>query len=163
MNLSTTSKIDKSGSSKKLYLVAAVAALALILGGAFVYKQLGTKGGAAVSGLAGSPLANLAGGSSYWAVFLTNGQTYFGRLDPDDLNGNYVKLSEVYYLEKTAAPATTTGKAVESATPGYNLIHLGNELHGPKDEMVINRQSVLFIEQLKTDSKVVTTIQSAKR
>lgn len=109
--------------------------------------------------------SNLQAKGAYWAVFLTNGQTYFGKLDPDDLNGNYVTLSEVHYLEKSsdaaAAPATKT--APQPAASGYNLVKLGNELHGPTDTMIINRQSVLFIEQLKSDSKVVAAIAAANR
>lgn len=110
-------------------------------------------------------LGNLQDKGAYWAVFLTNGQTYFGKLDPDDLNGNYVTLSEVHYLEKSSdtAPAPATKTAPQPAASGYNLVRLGDELHGPTDMMVINRQSILFIEQLKADSKVVTAISAANR
>jgi len=161
MNLSTTNRLDKPKNGK-LYAAALLVVIIVLVGGFFALNKLQGGKSPIVSGLTNNPLSALKTGT-YWAVFLTNGQTYFGRLDPDDLNGNYLNLSEVYYLEKTTAQAPAAGKATESTTPGYNLIHLGNELHGPTDAMVINRQSVLFIEQLKPDSKVVTTIQSAKR
>jgi len=39
------------------------------------------------------------------------------------------------------------------------LIKLGKELHGPKDQMVLNRDHILFIEELSSDSKVVKSIE----
>jgi hypothetical protein len=42
----------------------------------------------------------------------------------------------------------------------FQLIKLGNELHGPTDKMYINRSQVLFYEQLRKDSQVVVNIES---
>lgn len=113
-----------------------------------------------ISGLLGNTTTDKVAPSSTWAVFLTNGQTYFGNLDPDDLNGNYVNLSGVYYLERSQTTDTSGQTASGSAGGGYNLVHLGSELHGPMDKMLINRMQVLMIEQLKSDSKVVKAIES---
>jgi hypothetical protein len=41
---------------------------------------------------------------------------------------------------------------------GLSLVKLGNELHGPKDEMTINKAHIIFVEDLKADGKVVTAI-----
>ena len=91
------------------------------------------------------------------AVFLTNGQVYFGHLSEE--NSQYVKLTEIYYLQiqKTLQPdpqANTT----PAEQPRLSLVKLGNELHGPTDEMRINREQILFYEDLKPDSRVVQAI-----
>src|SRR5580704_1073814 len=40
--------------------------------------------------------------SGYSAVFLTNGQVYFGKLS--DANKNYVKLTDIFYLQVVTPP-----------------------------------------------------------
>lgn len=91
----------------------------------------------------------------YQAVFLTNGQVYFGKISNE--NSKYPVLREVFYLQVT--------QTVQPAEPGQtppsniNLVKLGGELHGPTDEMRINRDQILFIEDLKSDSRVVQAIQ----
>lgn len=92
-------------------------------------------------------------GGKWQAVFLSNGQVYFGNLEKD--TDKEVILTNIYYLQVTTAlqPADST-----QAQQGLSLVKLGNELHGPKDEMSINKAHVVFIEELKTDGKVVTAI-----
>lgn len=96
--------------------------------------------------------------ANYQAVFLTNGQVYFGRAS--HLNGDYVKLTDIYYLQ--------VQNALQPAQSGANnnqqimLMKLGNELHGPMDKMLINRSQISFIEDLKPDSRVVAAIGQYK-
>ncbi|MDO8486678.1 MAG: hypothetical protein Q7S45_00050 [Candidatus Curtissbacteria bacterium] len=96
--------------------------------------------------------------SGYSAVFLTNNQVYFGKLE--DANSDYPRLKEVYYLRANTAlqPKAATG----SAQSDVSLIKLGEELHGPSDEIKFNRDQILYIEDLKTDSKVVKAIEDFK-
>ncbi|MCX6784056.1 MAG: hypothetical protein NT141_03225 [candidate division WWE3 bacterium] len=158
-----------SGSKNILIPVAIIAGvLVLAIGGLFVYRQV--KATATASNVLGAnnTVAN-SSPSQYWSVSLNNGETYFGKLNPNDLNGNYINLSEVYYLVKStdntaAAPAAkgATAPAAAAATPGYTLVHLGNEVHGPADKMMINKDNVLYVEQLRADSKVVTAITGGK-
>jgi hypothetical protein len=42
------------------------------------------------------------------------------------------------------------------------LIKLGGELHGPTDTMQINRDQILLIEDLRTDSNLVAAIGNYK-
>ncbi|MDF1497119.1 MAG: hypothetical protein P1P90_03585 [Patescibacteria group bacterium] len=86
------------------------------------------------------------------AVFLTNGQVYFGEVL--DLNEGNISLQNIYYLQSDK----TTQPSQLDAQSDLKLIKLGNELHGPEDMMHINRDHVLFIEPLKKDSKVVKAI-----
>lgn len=94
---------------------------------------------------------------SYQAVFLSNGQVYFGRVN--DLNSRYVKLQDIYYLiQRRPLQPQTPPEEGEQQPPQFTLIKLGNELHGPVDEMVINRDQILFIEELKSDGRVAQAI-----
>ena len=96
----------------------------------------------------------------YQAVFLTNGQVYFGHLSK--LESDYYKLSDVYYLQnKSDEKAANEGQLNSNAD--VQLIKLGNEVHGPEDSMVIERSQVLFFENLKNDGNVVKSIQQYKK
>ncbi len=99
-----------------------------------------------------------ASGSGKWqAVFLTNGQVYFGKVVAE--NSNEVVLRKIYYLQVEQQIQPERAQAADDKTqPKLSLVKLGNELHGPEDEMKINRDQVLFIEDLKDDGKVVTAI-----
>ncbi len=88
----------------------------------------------------------------YQAVFLTNGQVYFGKLT--DLNSKYLVLKNVFYIENNNPSSTTT-----TQNSNYTLRKLGTaELHLPEDKMVVNRDTVTFWENLKDTSQVVTKI-----
>lgn len=161
--MTVTNIITATNQPKKRLLIVGLALVITLIVAFGVYSAVFKS--APLSGIA-SPtnlLNNLKPTGAYWAVFLNNGQTYFGKLDPDNLNGNFITLSEVHYLEKAAETTTPAAKtAPQPEKSGYSLVRLGNELHGPLDTMIINRASVLFIEQLKPDSKVVTAITVAK-
>jgi hypothetical protein len=85
--------------------------------------------------------------SAYQAVFLANGSTYFGKLQPQ--GDEWFLLSDIFYL--------STGE--QSST---QLIKRGNEPQGPKEPMIIPRDQVLFIENLRDDSEIVTLIKRFK-
>jgi|SRR3989344_1827672 len=86
---------------------------------------------------------------TYQAVFLTNDQTYFGHLK--NINQDYLILSDVYYVKISDSGAG-------------QLIKLGAiEPHGPKDQMVINKEQLLFWENMRPDSQVVKTIQNMQQ
>ncbi len=92
----------------------------------------------------------------YQAVFLTNDQVYFGKLSNE--NSDYPVLKDIYYLRVTSQLQPV--EAETTAQPAINLVKLGNELHSPKDEMRINKDHILFIEDLKPDSQVVVAIKN---
>lgn len=92
----------------------------------------------------------------YQAVFLTNGQVYFGKVK--DINGKYVDLQNIYYLNSQQQPETTDKDKAAQPT-SFSLVKLGCELHGPVDQMVINREQVSFWENLTTEGKVAKAIE----
>jgi len=86
-----------------------------------------------------------------YAVFLSNGQVYFGSIQEE--NENALILKGVYYIQRT-----------ENANPtgDVTLLKLGNEVHGPEDGMEVNRDHVLFIEKLKEDGRISQAIKQYK-
>lgn len=97
--------------------------------------------------------------TKYQAVFLTNGQVYFGQVSNE--KSDPVMVKDIYYLrvQRQIQPAA---EGAEADKPQVSLIKLGNELHGPTDAMRINREQILFIEDLKDDGKVVKAIAEDK-
>ena len=91
----------------------------------------------------------------YQALFLTNGQVYFGKLSQVD--GSYVKIKDIYYLQVQQQVQPEDKKADQQ--PQVSLAKLGNELHGPEDVMYVSREQVLFWENLKEDGKVAKAIK----
>ncbi len=103
----------------------------------------------------------------YQAVFLSNGQVYFGKLH--NLRGEYIDLREIYYLQmqnsdnqQSDDEAADAMSNLETASD-VKLIKLGNELHGPTDKMMINKDQVLFWENMQSDSKVSQAIGQYKQ
>ncbi len=103
--------------------------------------------------------------SAYQAVFLSNGQVYFGRLSA--ANSDYPILTDIYYLQVVQPPlqGQQSGTATapdQTAQQQISLVKLGNELHGPVDEMHISKTQILFYEDLKSDGQVVKAIEAYK-
>lgn len=86
----------------------------------------------------------------YQAVFLNGGQAYFGKVKT--LNDRFIDLSDIYYI-------STNGQSNENTQANISLVKLGSELHCPQDRMIINRDQVLFWENLNDDGKVVNAIK----
>jgi len=99
----------------------------------------------------------------YQAVFLTNGEVYFGKIQSHD--NSYLELTDIYYIQVT--PVLQQGQENQNKNDNKNqqpqqnqisLVKLGNELHGPMDQMTINKNLVAYVENLKDDSKVTQAI-----
>lgn len=94
----------------------------------------------------------------YQAVFLNNGQVYFGKIST--LTDKYVDLRGIYYLTQS----TTTSGGQQTATGDYTLVKLGcQQIHYPTDQMLINRDQVTFWENLSKDGKVAKSIEEFKK
>jgi flagellar basal body-associated protein FliL len=104
--------------------------------------------------------------NQYQAVFLTNGQVYFGKLQ--NTSGEYLRMTDVYYLQvqNNQNQQSADNKAQEQTqqTTGQpQLIKLGQELHGPEDELNILRTQISFWENLKDNGKVAQAIKQYKQ
>jgi len=93
-----------------------------------------------------------SGTEKLYAVFLLDGQAYFGHLE-DVPWSDTVQLTDVYYFDD--ARKTTTDLSV-------GLLRRGTELHAPADGMRIRRDKVLAIERVGLDSPVARAIEAQR-
>lgn len=100
--------------------------------------------------------------SRYQAVFLVNGQIYFGKLE--DVNEKSFKLKNIYYPQaQSSATDGSESEAAKAQPSGIQLIKLGDEVHGPESEMYISKDQILYYENLKADSKVSQLIDQNEK
>ena len=96
--------------------------------------------------------------SKYQAVFMSNGQIYFGKLS--DFNDSSFKITSIYYPQAQSTDETSTSKTdVSNSQSNIQLFRVTDGVHGPEDEMVITKSQILYYENLKSDSKVTQLIE----
>ena len=117
---------------------------------ALLWKGLGAFGAVPIGDF---PIVSPA---RWQAVFLSNGQVYFGHLQ--NYNRGYTRLQDIYYLQ-----AQQPLQSGEPVPPALNLVKFGRELHGPEDAMMIPKNQILFWENMKDDSQVVKAILSTRK
>ena len=88
----------------------------------------------------------------YYAVLLTNGAVYFGKME--GFGSAWPVLHDVFYVQ--AGPIDPNTKQ----SSGMVLVHRGHELHGP-DRMILNEKSIVFVEPVGADSRVAQLIKEA--
>lgn len=96
----------------------------------------------------------------YQAVFLDNGQVYFGKIE--SINNTQITLTNIYYLRVNQG-VTSSQLNDPNGLNDVSLVKLGNELHGPEDVMYIERKEASFWENLKDDSQVVKAIKEYEK
>jgi hypothetical protein len=99
----------------------------------------------------GNARPNISLKTDYQAVFLDNGQVFFGRLE--NAGSAYPLLRDVFYVQSSVNKETKQVKNV--------LMKRGSEGHGP-DRMYINARHIVVIEPVSPDSKVAQLIKEAK-
>lgn len=96
--------------------------------------------------------------TKYQAIFLNNGQVYFGHITK--LNNGYLRMNDIYYL-RVNQQVQPDQKA--PAQDDVSLVKLGCELHGPQDSMVVNKDQITFWENLKDNGQVAKAVADYKR
>ena len=78
-------------------------------------------------------------------------------------------MSDIYYLQVqqpqpsgSAVADATKSNQQDSVATDTQLVKLGQELHAPEDQMVINKDQILFWENIKDSGKVVQAIDAYK-
>lgn len=94
--------------------------------------------------------------SKLQAVFLNGGQVYFGKIE--DLNSKYLRMGNIYYLRVNQTVQPNQENNQQATANDISLVKLGCELHGPEDKMLINREQVIFWENLKDDGQVAKAV-----
>ncbi len=96
--------------------------------------------------------------SKLQAVFLNTGQVYFGNISK--LNNSYAVLTNIFYLQTSSNGSTSAATTSSNANTNVTLVKLGCEIHAPTDQMVINRTSVTFWENLSSTGQVAKAVQT---
>ena len=115
--------------------------VAVVLAGWFVWNKFQSAGTAIDS-------------SKYQAVALLDGQNYFGKLS--DLNDDYMKLTNVHYLQPQQSGDTTEGST--TTNQNFTLTKFTDVVYGPEDEIIIRKDSILFYENLDPNGDVAQGI-----
>ena len=98
-----------------------------------------------------NPASATVDANRYYAVLLSNGSVYFGKLE--GLGSAYPVLHDVYYVQSVTNADT---KAVTNI-----LVKRGKEWHAP-DRMIVSEKAILFVEPVGSDSKVSQLIAESK-
>jgi hypothetical protein len=119
--------------------VATVPCLAILLGAFLLISACGT------------PDQKLIFSTEYQAVFLDNGQVFYGKLE--NAGSAYPSLKDAFYLQTQTNPETKEVRTI--------LIKRGSEWHGP-DMMYINARHIVAMEPVSASSRVAQLIKEAK-
>ncbi len=90
--------------------------------------------------------------SQYQAVYLINGQMYFGKLQ--NAEGTYLYMRSPYMPQSTTDSSSQTTDANTST-----LVRVRDQLWGPEDSIAIRADQVAFWQNLRDDSKVTQAIK----
>lgn len=88
--------------------------------------------------------------TEYQAVFLDNGQVYFGKLENPE--STYPLLRNVFYVQSQVNQ--------ETKQTANLLVKRGKEWHGP-DVMYLNQRHVVMVEPVLPDSQLGQLIKKA--
>lgn len=162
-NFAGVPPMKKNGGAKS-WIILGLVIVIVAVSGYFVFKMMpannssdiGSENVPAITG------AEPAGESDYQAIFLTTGQAYFGKV-VGSMTGQYVEMEDIYYLQTQQPLQQSTKDKKPADQPSVSLVKFGGELHGPTDQMWFNRDNVLVIQNLRSDSNVVKTIENYKK
>lgn len=90
--------------------------------------------------------------TKYQAVFMDNGQVYFGQIS--GLGTAYPALTDVYYVERQIDPKAKTVKNV--------LVSAVGQWNAP-DRMVLNARHMVAVEPVSPTSTVAKLIEELKK
>ena len=92
---------------------------------------------------------------SYQVVFLASGQAYFGRIA--EITNEYVKLEDAFSIKVQQAPTGEDSTATQSE---IKLLSIEDEFYQPEGYMLIEKNAVLFIEELKDSSSIIEIMEN---
>jgi hypothetical protein len=90
--------------------------------------------------------------SQYQAVFLTSNEVYFGKLSVP--SGDFAYMTNVYRL---TSQVTHNQKQPLKRT----LVRLITDIHGPEDELILNKSQILYIENLNPNGTAAKLLQQS--
>lgn len=98
----------------------------------------------------------------WYAVRLVDGDVIYGKIT--DINTDPVVIESVYYnYDQKRSENDSNSKANINETADLRLVKRGNETHGPDGKLQIFRSQVVFMENLRADSKVLKVIEENEK
>ncbi|MGH2722705.1 MAG: hypothetical protein ACRDI0_00290 [Actinomycetota bacterium] len=91
----------------------------------------------------------------YQAVFLQNGQVYFGRLEDA---GAFLELRDAFFIEEVPAGA----EGDERQPPVRQVRPVSEEFHQPEGSIFFPKETVLRVDNLSPDSEVALAIDRVR-
>ncbi len=95
-------------------------------------------------------------GNSYQVVYISTGQAYFGKLQ--NTGGDYLVIQDPYVIQDVKQ-----ADSKKKATTETTLVKVEDQVYGPDNSMALRADSVLFWQNLRTDSKVTQAIKSKEQ
>lgn len=102
-----------------------------------------------------SSQANKQARAQLQAVFLSNGQIYFGSLSRYGIG--YWRLDNTHYVQVLKAAEGDASQETRTT-----LKKLSDDMHRPQDTIIIPASNILFWQNLRGDSPVVQAIVSGQ-
>lgn len=93
--------------------------------------------------------------ASYQVVFLTSGQAYFGNIT--EITDEYIIMKNPFSIKVQQKQATEDVQVSQSET---KLVSIEDEFYQPEDYMLIEKNAILFIEELKDSSQIIEIIEN---
>ena len=87
---------------------------------------------------------------SWYSIKLQNGEVYYGQIE--NTSADPVVIKNVYY------DYDLINKTEKTEQTGLRLVKKGKETYGPAGVMEVVRSNVMYMDQLKADSKVLKAI-----
>ena len=108
-----------------------------------------------IGGLAIAKVGPFATRTVWSAVFLGDNEVFFGHLK--DVSSTEIDLTNVYYLQKSTPAASGTSTTQPPASLSITGL-VANQIQCPTDFLRLNRNAVLYWQDLQDSSYVVTQL-----
>lgn len=92
---------------------------------------------------------------SYQAVFLTSGQAYFGNIT--EISDEYIIIKKPFSIK---VQQKQTDEDAQVSQSEIKLLSIEDEFYQPEGYMLIEKNAILFIEELKDSSQIIEIIEN---
>lgn len=96
-------------------------------------------------------LSTVSSRLTWKAVFLDSNQVYFGRFNYVPFLST-VTLHDVHYLRPLTDADIQTGTSTEKIEGDLSVLSILGDVHSPKDSMIINKNHILYYQEIRPDS-----------
>lgn len=131
-----------------------------VVGGVYFYNQTNVSNSSSNS----NQVLGTYDANKWSAIFLINGQVYFGKIL--EKTQNEMIVEDVYFLNVVQRPVGIAEgedqQQFQNAEPELTLVERTNTLHKPTGQIILNMSNVLFTEDLTPESQVIEAIEAMK-